>query len=97
MLITEFYRLYKKIGLNSQIIKSFQEIIYNHFKQYGRKFPFREETTPYNVLVSEIMLQQTQTSRVSEKFLKFIKKFPNFQALADASLDDVLNNWKGLG
>ena len=97
MLITEFYRLYKEKGLNSQIIETFQEIIYNFFNQFGRKFPFREEITPYNVLVSEMMLQQTQTSRVAEKFLEFIKKFPDFQSLAEASLDNVLKSWKGLG
>lgn len=49
------------------------------------------------MLVSELMLQQTQTSRVSEKFLEFIKKIPNFQALSNASLEDVLNLWQGLG
>jgi A/G-specific adenine glycosylase len=43
------------------------------------------------------MLQQTQTSRVSQKFLEFIKKFPDFNALANADLDDVLKEWQGLG
>lgn len=43
------------------------------------------------------MLQQTQTSRVSDKFLEFIRKFPNFQSLSNASLEDVLTAWQGLG
>jgi A/G-specific adenine glycosylase len=49
------------------------------------------------VLVSEIMLQQTQTGRVTEKFLIFKEKFPNFLALSKASLEDVLKAWQGLG
>ena len=43
------------------------------------------------------MLQQTQTSRVSEKYLKFVKKFPNFKALSKAPLEDILKAWQGLG
>ncbi len=49
------------------------------------------------MLVSEIMLQQTQTGRVTEKFLIFKEKFPNFLALSKASLEDVLKAWQGLG
>jgi len=49
------------------------------------------------VLVSEVMLQQTQTNRVSEKFQEFVKKFPDFQSLANAPLNDVLRIWQGLG
>jgi A/G-specific adenine glycosylase len=52
---------------------------------------------PYYVVVSEIMLQQTQTSRVSKKFLEFIEAFPDFKALEEASLEEVLKKWKGLG
>lgn len=97
LFITEFYRLYKENGLTTEVIKSFQKIIYDYYMNHKRKFPFRENTTPYNVLVSEIMLQQTQTGRVSEKFLKFTKKFPDFLLLSKASLKDVLKQWKGLG
>ncbi|MES3030910.1 MAG: A/G-specific adenine glycosylase [Patescibacteria group bacterium] len=56
-----------------------------------------ERLSPYHVVVSEIMLQQTQVSRVEKKFPPFIKKFPNFKALRDAHLKDVLKEWKGLG
>jgi len=89
--------LYKKEGLNQKVIKTFQKIIYSYFKQYGRDFPFRKEISPYNVVVSEMMLQQTQTSRVVEKFQQFIQKFPDFQSLANAPLNDVLKVWQGLG
>jgi len=49
------------------------------------------------VLVSEIMLQQTQTGRVSQKFMNFVEKFPDFLALSKAPLEDVLKVWQGLG
>lgn len=97
MLISEFHNLYKSEGLSSRIISQFQNIIYDYYKQQGRKFPFRENITPYNVVVSEIMLQQTQTGRVAEKFLNFIDKFPDFYTLSQAQLEDVLKTWQGLG
>ncbi len=97
MLITDFHKLYKTSGLTSEIVQSFQKIIYSYYKNFKRDFPFREEITPYKVLISEIMLQQTQTKRVSEKFLEFIEKFPDFSTLSKAPLDKVLKVWKGLG
>ncbi|MFX0136836.1 MAG: A/G-specific adenine glycosylase [Candidatus Hodarchaeota archaeon] len=97
LFITDFHRLFKENGLTPKVIKLFQEIIYEYYKNYKRKFPFRENITPYNVLVSEIMLQQTQTGRVSEKFLKFIAKFPDFLSLSKAPLEEILIEWKGLG
>ncbi|MFX1274771.1 MAG: winged helix-turn-helix transcriptional regulator [Promethearchaeota archaeon] len=97
MLISQFHKLYQENGLDSQVISSFQKIIYSYFKQNGRDFPFRNDTTPYNVLISEMMLQQTQTGRVSEKYLEFKKKFPDFKTLASAPLEDVLKIWQGLG
>ncbi|MGV9171418.1 MAG: winged helix-turn-helix transcriptional regulator [Promethearchaeia archaeon] len=97
MLISQFHKLYKKEGLSEKVISTFQDIIYGYYRQYGRDFPFREKIKPYYVLVSEMMLQQTQTSRVSEKFLNFIKKFPSFKDLATAPLPEVLRAWQGLG
>lgn len=58
---------------------------------------WRKTTNPYHVVVSEIMLQQTQVARVTEKYSLFIKKFPTFASLAHASLADVLKVWQGLG
>ncbi|MHA2180801.1 MAG: A/G-specific adenine glycosylase [Promethearchaeota archaeon] len=97
MLISEFHNLYKSNGLSKEVIKQFQKIIDSYFKQKGRDFPFRKNINPYNVLVSEIMLQQTQTGRVTEKYLKFIEKFPDFSTLSKAPLKDVLKAWQGLG
>lgn len=59
--------------------------------------PWRQDTRPYYILVSEIMLQQTQVDRVIPKFLAFIQRFPNEKALASAPLADVLQLWNGLG
>jgi A/G-specific adenine glycosylase len=62
-----------------------------------RDMPWRQNTKPYYVLVSELMLQQTQVERVIPKFNAFIEKFPNEKTLAEASLGDVLRLWNGLG
>ncbi|MFX1328386.1 MAG: A/G-specific adenine glycosylase [Promethearchaeota archaeon] len=97
LFITDFHKHYKENGLTKKVIELFQKLIYDYYKNHKRKFPFREKITPYNVLISEVMLQQTQTSRVSEKFLKFIQKFPDFLSLSNASTEEVLKYWKGLG
>lgn len=97
MLISEFYKLYNENGLTKEVISQFRSIIYSFYKQHRRNFPFRQNITPYNVLVSEIMLQQTQTGRVSQKFMNFVEKFPDFLALSKAPLEDVLKVWQGLG
>jgi len=72
-------------------------MVYAHYKNHGRSFPWRRTTNPYRILVSEIMLQQTQTDRVVPKYKEFIKTFPSFQTLAKAPLRDVLQVWQGLG
>jgi len=79
------------------VTRTFQDNIRNYFIKHGRTFPFRTKVTPYKILVSEIMLQQTQAYRVSEKFMNFIRKFPDFQTLSKASLEDILKEWQGLG
>ncbi len=62
-----------------------------------RDFPWRRTTDPYAVLVSEVMLQQTQASRIAERFPIFMERFPTAQALADAGEAEVLAAWSGLG
>ncbi|PKL60041.1 MAG: endonuclease III [Methanomicrobiales archaeon HGW-Methanomicrobiales-4] len=59
--------------------------------------PWRDNITPYRVVVSEVMLQQTQVTRVKEKFTPFIRRFPDFSTLSLASLADVMKEWQGLG
>lgn len=63
----------------------------------GRVFPFRATTDPYAVLVSEVMAQQTQIARAAEAWLRFVARFPTFEALAAAPTADVLREWRGLG
>jgi A/G-specific adenine glycosylase len=62
-----------------------------------RDFPWRRTTDPYAVLVSEVMLQQTQASRVAERFPTFMSRFPTAAALAAATEAEVLSAWSGLG
>lgn len=77
--------------------REFQEIIWQKGNELFRDMPWREDTRPYYVLVSEIMLQQTQVERVVPKFEAFIAAFPDVSSLAAASLADVLTLWSGLG
>lgn len=75
----------------------FQELVWDKGRELYRDMPWRQDTRPYYVLVSEIMLQQTQVDRVVPKFEAFINAFPDVFALASASLADVLTLWSGLG
>ncbi len=76
---------------------SFKRLVLAHYKKKGRSFPWRETADPYKIMVSEIMLQQTQASRVVDFYNRFLKKFPTVRALARASLSDVYATWAGLG
>lgn len=64
---------------------------------YGRRLPWRRTRNPYRILVSEVMLQQTQVDRVKGFYAAWLKRFPTFAALAEASNADVLHAWAGLG
>lgn len=83
--------------LTKREILIFQKKIYDFYKLNRRDFVWRSKITPYNIVVSEVMLQQTQTSRVVSKFLQWIKKFPDFSSLAQATTQQVLLAWQGLG
>jgi A/G-specific adenine glycosylase len=78
-------------------VAKFQKIIYDYYRKHGRKLPWRFEKDPYKILVSEIMLQQTQVARVLIKYPQFLKKFPTISSLAQATLQEVLQEWSGLG
>lgn len=67
------------------------------FQTFKRSFPWREDPTPYQVWISEVMLQQTQAQVVIPYFKKWMEKFPTIQDLSEAPLDDVLKAWEGLG
>ena len=83
--------------LSPTTISSFQKIVWGYYRKHKRSFPWRETTDPYAILVSEIMLQQTQAERVVPKFSAFIKRFPTVTSLARAPLSEVLMLWQGLG
>jgi len=67
------------------------------YRRSGRDLPWRQTRDPYRVLVSEVMLQQTQVSRVLVAYRRFLARFPTLSALSRASLGDVLREWSGLG
>lgn len=67
------------------------------FQTNGRRFPWRDDPTPYRVWISEIMLQQTTTQTVLGYFERFLARFPNVAALAAASEEETLKYWEGLG
>ncbi len=77
--------------------REFTELLAQKGAELYRNMLWRQDTRPYYVLVSELMLQQTQVSRVIPKFDEFIRRFPDERALAAASLDEVLKVWQGLG
>jgi A/G-specific adenine glycosylase len=79
------------------LLDEFKRAVWGFYRKNRRDFPWRNTHDPYKIVVSEIMLQQTQTSRVVEKYENFIRKFPSFQLLAGASVGDVLKEWVGLG
>ncbi len=83
--------------LSHSEVENFRGIIYQHYQDHRRGMPWRQTRNPYHILVSEIMLQQTQVERVVEKYRKFIDNFPNFETLAQAPLPEVLALWQGLG
>ncbi|NHJ05060.1 MAG: Fe-S cluster assembly protein HesB [Candidatus Heimdallarchaeota archaeon] len=78
-------------------INSFQEKIFDWWKKNKRNLPWRNTTDPYYIMISEIMLQQTQVTRTIEKYLLFIEKYPKIVDLANAPTADVLKMWSGLG
>lgn len=79
------------------IAGDFQALLWQMARELYRDMPWRKDTRPYYVLVSELMLQQTQVARVVPKFEAFVAVFPDEQVLARASLADVLRLWSGLG
>ena len=72
-------------------------MVLSFYDEHGRDMAWRNTTDPYQILVSEIMLQQTQVERVSLKFPEFIRAFPDFAVLASAPLGNVLTAWQGMG
>ena len=97
----EFFRVHsfalKNKTFSPFLFDSFRRSIHEFYLHNKREFSWRNAITPYRIVVSEIMLQQTQTQRVEQKFDFFLQHFPDFESLACAELSDVLRVWVGLG
>lgn len=79
-------------------IRAFLQVLRRHYRAHGRAhLPWRSTRDPYRILVSEIMLQQTQVERVIPFYQNFLKAFPTSEALARAPLAATLSKWQGLG
>jgi A/G-specific adenine glycosylase len=87
-----------RVGLSAEEVTAFRERVLGHYREHGRHdLPWRLTHDPYAVLVSEVMLQQTQVARVVPYFERWMEAFPTPDALAAAPLDAVLEHWQGLG
>jgi A/G-specific adenine glycosylase len=76
---------------------SFQNAVWSLYRDRGRDFPWRHVRDPYAVMVSEFMLQQTQTERVVPKYTAWLSAFPDAAAVAAAPLSEIYARWNGLG
>jgi A/G-specific adenine glycosylase len=78
-------------------IRAFQRRLLTWYAVHGRDLPWRRTREPYRILVSEIMLQQTQVDRVLPKYRQFLRRFPTLRSLAEADVDQVRQLWYPLG
>jgi A/G-specific adenine glycosylase len=77
--------------------RRFRQRLLAWYRRHGRDLPWRKTGDPYHILVSEIMLQQTQVDRVLPKYAEWLEKYPSFGALAAAPERDVTETWRPLG
>lgn len=75
----------------------FRRRLLEWYRRNGRDLPWRKTDDPYHILVSEVMLQQTQVDRVLPKYAEWLTKYPSLNALAEAPVDDVTETWRPLG
>jgi A/G-specific adenine glycosylase len=97
MNISEKGRGMKSIRRLEDRIEIFQTRLLGWYAQHGRDLPWRHTHEPYHILVSEMMLQQTQVARVIPKYLEWLAAFPTFDVLASASVEEVKKSWRPLG
>ena len=84
--------------ISDAIIHEFREFVFSYYREHGRHdMLWRHTTDPYLITVSEVMLQQTQVSRVEVIFPRFIAQFPTAESLAAASEAEVISAWQGMG
>jgi A/G-specific adenine glycosylase len=87
----------KNIEVSKEKIHQFQDKVFSFYRQNRRELPWRQTTDPYKILLSELMLQQTQVSRVVKYYEHWVRKWPTIHDLASASRVEVLKTWMGLG
>jgi A/G-specific adenine glycosylase len=80
-----------------QLRQQFRRRLLTWYRKHGRDLPWRKTDDPYHILVSEIMLQQTQVDRVLPKYHEWLEKYPSLEALAEAPSDEVTRTWYPLG
>lgn len=85
------------LRLDPHAIRSFGSKLRAWYRRNARDLPWRHTRDPYAILVSELMLQQTQVSRVLDYWTRFLTRFPTLHSLADAKVAQVLDAWAGLG
>jgi A/G-specific adenine glycosylase len=93
-------RARQPVGLelpDSMARQQFRRRLLQWYRRYGRDLPWRQTTDPYHILVSEVMLQQTQVDRVLPKYHEWLQKYPTLEALAKAPDADVAETWRPLG
>src|SRR4030042_2094284 len=84
-------------GISEAQVTAFRTGVWDHYRAERRDLPWRRTRDPYEILVSEVMLQQTQVARVLSKYDPFLAAFPTVRALADAAVADILASWTDLG
>src|ERR671925_1302724 len=87
----------RKKAVDAKLRLKFQESLLAWYAANKRALPWRDTSDPYRILVSEMMLQQTQVDRVIPKYEEFLQKYPTLEALANAPVDEVRQTWYPLG
>src|SRR3954470_4662782 len=96
-------RLYEMASMSKPAVpapperRRFRQRLLTWYRRHGRDLPWRKTDDPYHILVSEMMLQQTQVDRVLPKYAEWLEKYPSFDALAAAPEADVTKTWYPLG
>ena len=83
--------------LDPEQVRQFQRRLVRWYGRHGRDLPWRRTRDPYRILVSEVMLQQTQVERVLGYYARFLRRYPTIEALASSSEPQVREAWEGLG
>lgn len=97
-LVSEFRSRFSASGMTGDLVRDFQNEVMEFYETKGRHdMEWRHNFDPYRIVVSEVMLQQTQVPRVAVIYPQFIEKFPDFAALAAASQTELLAAWQGMG